>query len=311
MPLDPRDGGALVCGYLDNDTQDPAHAWDTVLVKGVDPYDSDLRSHRFGLLAACDITGGQPVEVEAKSRYSLSSARHVIGLLLSGAATFEQHGRKAELAAGQFVLYAAGRPFRLAFAGAYRYFVISVDQGAAALLHLDPAATANAEVPRHPTGRILAATMTELADAADHLSPVAKQEMGEHINHMLRTVLREWSRPAAPVGPKAVFDAILAYIERHLGEDLSPARLAATQHISVRYLHALFRREGDTVGDFVRRSRLAKASRDLADPTLAHLPAYTIGARWGMPDPSHFGKLFKAEFSFTPQEYRKAGQASR
>jgi AraC-like DNA-binding protein len=45
--------------------------------------------------------------------------------------------------------------------------------------------------------------------------------------------------------------------------------------------------------------------RDLADPDLAHLSACAIAARRGFRNPSHFGKLFRAEFGRSPGEFRQ------
>ncbi|MBP2328367.1 AraC-like DNA-binding protein [Kibdelosporangium banguiense] len=303
MPVEQRDGAALVSGYLDTEPSPHAHSVDSVLVHAPDPFDADLRPHRFGVMNACDISGGNTVQVCSLVSPAIRASAPVLGLLLSGSGAFEQHGRSSSLAPGEFVLYAP--PFRLALTGPYRYLVLALDPANTLLLRQVRHATANPHLPHNPSGRILSATLSELADTASLLGPLSRQEMGEHISCLLRTVIRDLNRDAAPARPVPLFDRILDYLDRHLAEDLAPARIATAHHISVRYLHRLFQDHGDTVSDHIRRRRLDRIRRDLTDPVLADQPAYAIAARWGLHDPSHFSKLFKAEFATSPSRLRQ------
>lgn len=128
--------------------------------------------------------------------------------------------------------------------------------------------------------------------------------MGEHVSGVIRTLVREAGRQSLPADQAHVLDRIIDHIDRHLADGLPPVEIATAHHISVRSLHALFQRQGETVGAHIRRRRLDRIRRDLADPALAHLPAYTVAARWGIRGPSHFSKLFKAEFGVSPREFR-------
>src|SRR6266511_1969047 len=79
---------------------------------------------------------------------------------------------------------------------------------------------------------------------------------------------------------------IRAFIERNLADpNLSPATIAASVNISVRYLYKLFEQDGVTVSEWIRTRRLDNTARDLADPQLAHRASAGIGARWGFDDP--------------------------
>lgn len=302
MRVEQRDGGALVSGYLDTESDNRSRAFDTVLVRVADPLETSFRPHRFGLLSACDISGGHTAQVCPLMPPAHRTADPVLGLVLSGSGALEQNGRSASLAPGELVLYTGSRPFRLDLAGPYRYLVLNLDPATASLAR---GATANPELPRNPSGRVLAAALTELADTASLLGPLSKQEMGEHIAYLLRTAIRELNRDAGSAGQVPLFDRILHYLDRHLAEDMTPALVAAAHHISVRYLHRLFHDHGDTVSDHIRRRRLERIRRDLADPALAHLPAYAIAARWGLRDASHFSKVFRAEFATSPREFRE------
>ncbi|GAA2407886.1 hypothetical protein GCM10010420_40000 [Streptomyces glaucosporus] len=45
--------------------------------------------------------------------------------------------------------------------------------------------------------------------------------------------------------------------------------------------------------------------QDLSDPASAARPVYQVAAHWGMTDPAHASKVFRAAFGFTPSEHRR------
>jgi AraC-like DNA-binding protein len=98
---------------------------------------------------------------------------------------------------------------------------------------------------------------------------------------------------------------IYEYIEQRLGDPgLSPGSIAAAHHISTRYLHKLFETEGCTVAAWIRRRRLDRCSRDLADPAQWNRPVNAIAVRWGFADDAHFNRLFRATYGVPPGRYR-------
>lgn len=307
MRVEQGDDGVLVSGFLDTGSASRADAYDTVLVRGTRGYSAEMRPHCFGALNACDITGDYRIGVLPLISSAPRDDRHTLGLLLSGDATLEQGGRQTLLTAGDFVLYRGRRPFRLELSGPYRYFVFDLGLGDAGYLRHAGAAIANPELPTFASARILKATLAEIAEAAAQMGPLTRQEMGEHITRMLGTVFHEANRngQVIPDVRATVLDRVLSHIDRHLDGDLSPESIASAQHISVRYLHALFQRQDDTLGHHIRRRRLDRIRRDLSDGELKHLPAYAIAARWGLMNASHFSKLFRTEFGISPQEFRR------
>ncbi|WP_230984376.1 helix-turn-helix domain-containing protein [Microbispora oryzae] len=99
---------------------------------------------------------------------------------------------------------------------------------------------------------------------------------------------------------------VRAYIERQLGDPhLSPESVSAACQISVRALHRLFEGEELTVSAWIRRRRLDRCRRDLGDPALLHRPVHAIAAHWGITDPAHFSRIFRAAYGVSPNEYRR------
>ncbi|MFJ7075894.1 helix-turn-helix domain-containing protein [Streptomyces sp. NPDC098781] len=107
-------------------------------------------------------------------------------------------------------------------------------------------------------------------------------------------------------GPGVLLLRIDAFIEERLPEpDLSPGVVAAAHHISVSYLHRLFRTRETTVTELIRRRRLERARRDLGDGRLRDLPIHRIAARWGFRDHASFTRAFRTEYGIPPREHRR------
>lgn len=299
MPVERGDGGSLVYGYLDTTAPHHARAVDTVVVSSSGTrYEAAMRPYSFGALNACEIVGDQDVQVRP---WRLTGADSLVAaVLLDGGARLEQDGRDTSAGAGECLLYTGARPFRLAVHGPYRYFLLGFPGMPSPLAQV----TANRQVTQTPAARILTATLAEFACQAPHLGPATGRELGEHVSCLLRTVLRTTAQ--ADAQPDSLYTQVLDYVEARLGDDLSPETIAAAHHISVRYLHKLFQHEGETVGGHVRRRRLDRIRRALAEPGSAHRSVASVAAQWGIAEASHFSKLFRAEFGVSPREYRAA-----
>ncbi|MGI5163630.1 helix-turn-helix domain-containing protein [Spirillospora sp. CA-253888] len=116
---------------------------------------------------------------------------------------------------------------------------------------------------------------------------------------------------AQPSRRQALLASIRDFIEQRLGDPvLTPAAIADAHHISLRHLHQLFQ-GGVTVAAHIRRRRLERCRRDLADPLLNDRPVTVIAARWGFTDPSHFRRLFRKAHGLPPADYRYASQRGR
>jgi AraC family transcriptional regulator len=86
-------------------------------------------------------------------------------------------------------------------------------------------------------------------------------------------------------------------------EALTLAELAAEAKVHPGYLTSAFRRHfGCTVGEYVRRQRVALACRHLAG---SDTPLADVALLAGFADQSHFTRTFKRQLGFTPAAYRK------
>ncbi len=164
---------------------------------------------------------------------------------------------------------------------------------------------------RDGIGRLLARFLTQLASGAGSYRPSDGPRLGVVVNDLVGALFARTLDDERLLEPETRTRTLLLgirdFIAANLHDgDLSPAVIAAAHHISVGYLHRLFRAEGVTVGSHVRRLRLEGARRDLADPALAATPVHLVAARWGYPRAADFTRAFRTAYGTTPTEHRAA-----
>ncbi|MFJ4184955.1 helix-turn-helix domain-containing protein [Kitasatospora sp. NPDC089509] len=107
---------------------------------------------------------------------------------------------------------------------------------------------------------------------------------------------------------RALVETVREFVRRNLHDpELTPPVIAAAHHVSVSQLHRLFTRHsgGETVAASIRRQRLARAHRDLADPALRDTPVHAVAAACGIPRASEFSRAYRAQYGTSPRERRR------
>lgn len=125
----------------------------------------------------------------------------------------------------------------------------------------------------------------------------------------LQRALDAGSLPLAPEPAERLASAspavrrVLEYVDSHLHQPLSLARLAAAAHLSVAHLQRLFSTEaGVSVMQYVARRRLEQAQQLLCR---TELPVAEVGRLVGYAYPAHFSRVFRAATGLTPGDYRR------
>lgn len=168
----------------------------------------------------------------------------------------------------------------------------------------------------HGVGAILASFLAALVRHGPELPPAELARLDSVTLDLVTAYLAEQVDLPAAVPPagreRVLLTRIHTFIEAHLGDGgLTPRAVAEGCHISVRYLHRLFEREGTTVAAWIRSRRLDRCRRDLADPACDKQPVYAIGARWGLAGASEFNRSFRAAYGRPPGQWRLAVQRRR
>jgi AraC-like DNA-binding protein len=86
--------------------------------------------------------------------------------------------------------------------------------------------------------------------------------------------------------------------------DISIGSVAASLHVTPRYLQRLFEADGTTFSEFLIRQRLARAHQLLCDPNVQTLAISSIAYDVGFGDLSYFNRRFRRQYGLTPGEVR-------
>jgi len=234
-------------------------------------------------------------------------------LNLSGRGVLVHHGREAALSPGDLVLYDTSHPFtgwRGVDADVSRWVMIAFPK---AQLPAPPGQInklLGALLPGHDTvATLVAACMAQISRDVGRYQPAEAFRLSTVLLDLVSVLVTRTTGSGDRAWPEdsqqALLLAVQNFIEQHLGDpDLDPVMIAAAHHISVRSLHRLFGSEHLTVAGWIRNRRLDRCRQDLTDLRLRHRQVHAIGARWGLTNPAHFSRVFKAAFGLTPSDYR-------
>lgn len=234
-----------------------------------------------------------------------------VGMLARGTAVVEQDGRRSVLYPGDLALYETGRPFTWSFGGDWTLRVFTWPRASVDLAAAESAsATAHRLDARSGLGGIVAAVLGGLVSSPPSLSGPGAARVADEVGGLVATLAAEHAGAADPVAATERSRAELRervehWIAEHLDDpDLGPASVAAAHFVSTRQLHRLYAGSGDTVTRRIRRMRLERARRDLADPRLAGTPVTQVARRHGFTDLAGFSRAFRTAYGVSPSAYR-------
>ncbi|OSY38476.1 AraC family transcriptional regulator [Pseudonocardia autotrophica] len=238
-----------------------------------------------------------------------------VGMLTHGTAVLDQDGRRAVLHPGHLALYETERPFTWAFGRDWELLVFTWPRDAIDLTAGESAgATARRFDTRAGLGSVVAGVLRELACMPPSLSAPGAVRVADEVGGLVGTLAGELAPPATGERAHAELrDRVERYLDEHLADpDLGPASVAAAHFVSTRQLHRLFAGSGESVTRRIRRARLDRARRDLADPRLAGTPVGQVARSNGFTDLAGFSRAFRTAYGTAPSDYRaRAGLGSR
>jgi AraC-like DNA-binding protein len=268
-----------------------------------------IESAELGRLRLSEVTSDVQRLRRTPRIISLSDPQcYLIAMPLQAGTVLRQDGREAALTPGDIAICDTTRPYEFASRTAFQLLVVTCPRSLFRLGSHDVRRLTAVRFPGHRgigavVSPFLSGLLSRLADC-DECSAV---RLADNVLDLLCTTFDQHLRDAelAPDPRQQLLVQVLRFVEDNLGDPgLGPAAIAASLHISTRYLHKLFEAEGTTACAWIRSRRLEHCRRDLADPALAGRSVSAVGARWGVPDPSRFSRLFREAYQVSPREYR-------
>jgi len=98
---------------------------------------------------------------------------------------------------------------------------------------------------------------------------------------------------------------IVAYIDMHLQDELTPEVIAREAGVSVRSLYRLFEDRDKSLCRYIREQRLNRCAQQLHSSDHKHENLTHIAYRWGFKDSAHFSRVFRGKYGISPREYRR------
>jgi AraC-like DNA-binding protein len=236
---------------------------------------------------------------------------------VGGRTVFAQGDREAALSPGDFTLLDLSRPCQLVDRGGeHRMVAVKLPHAALPLRH-DELSRLTA-VPMSGQDGLGTAISSLARHMARHLADpdqTAGVRLAAALTDLLIVALAERVDRSGTVAPatrrRALLASVQAFIDQRLADPgLSPSVIAAAHYISLRALYTLFESERMSVAGWIRERRLERCRRDLADPALADRSVTAIATRWGLTDPAHFSRAFRAAYGLPPAEYRRAANTA-
>ncbi|MCZ0983431.1 helix-turn-helix domain-containing protein [Streptomyces diastatochromogenes] len=277
-----------------------------------EPAPATITSHRLGPVQISLVRAG-PQRVERSAGLIARDGEDHLTLALQhrGTARLVQDDRQVVLRPGTFAISDAGRPFSKELVDPFVFTAFHWPRSAVGVSGEELGLlTGTAFDAGSGTGRLVAAYLESLSRYAGSLEPRQASWLATTALDLLAALADERRGrfvPEAPEAALATLARVKDHIMRHLGDpDLSPRRIAAAHHISVRYLHNLFRFEGVTVARWIQRQRLHMCRRDLARPAPVRATVAAVAGRWGFTNPGHFSRVFRAVYGISPREWQAA-----
>ncbi|GHJ94104.1 hypothetical protein SNE510_36230 [Streptomyces sp. NE5-10] len=281
-----------------------------VAPRGDGPFDGRIATDRLGYLQMSTVEAdaervSRTPELIARS----SEALVAVGVQVSGTATFVQDGRRAEVGAGDLVVYDTTRPYSFDYPRRFATHVFQLPRRALGVSDGDiRRVTGNAIGTGDGFGAMLLPFLATLASSpADGYPPAVADRLAGNVVELFATLIAERAHPggAEAEAPSHLVLRVRDHINRNLGDpELSPESIARALGISVRYLHRLFEGEGTTVGQLVRQRRLEECGRELARRGRTAPTVSAVAQRWGFVSPAHFSRSFRAAYGVSPREWR-------
>ncbi len=233
---------------------------------------------------------------------------YLIAVALRESTVLQQDGRRTTLTPGDIAICDTTRPYEFRPCAAFQLLVIVCPRRLVRLASHDVARLTATSFSGHRgigalVSPFLSGLLPRLADC-DERSVI---RLADNVVDLLGTMFEQQLRDAdlVPDPRQPLLMQVLRHVEDNLSDPgLGPGGIAAALHMSTRYVHKLFAAEGTTVCAWIRARRLEQCRRDLGDPSLSARPVSAVGARWGLPDPSRFSRLFREAYQVSPREYR-------
>lgn len=281
----------------------------TTTCDGDEPFFGEIELRAIDGLGVAYIASNAQAITRSRAQASVSNdeALFLIGCV-SGSVQMRQQREDFRLDAGDLALIDPGMSSDFLLAGPCRFLSIGVSRRMLATRLGASMPRSAARIGGTGVGMVLMSLLTSTYAQAIQLSEADARAAEESLLMMLERALLPEKEPAFMADRSNIELYGLQQLILTLLADPQLCSEGIAQHYrtSVRRLHRLFESADLSLSAWIRRARLERCRRDLANPRLAEQSITSIAYKWGFSEASHFSRAFRAQFSMTPKEYRKS-----
>ncbi|GGK92894.1 AraC family transcriptional regulator [Sphaerisporangium melleum] len=272
------------------------------------PFHAIVRNTNLGPVTLTRIQH-TPATVLRRPRLITSTDPDLVKVTLHrrGQLIVSQDDKQSVVRPGDLIAYETSRPYQLIGNDRCDLVVIGLSR-----LMLGPGAdlitrrTVTAIPSDRGTRSLIAGFLSDLLDTTDEVPAHAGIRLADALASLIMTVFADTTAERVDARTELT-DRIIVYALANLGDPTLSVESVARRHgVSARHVHKLLQRRGMTFAAWLKRERLHRIRRDLIDPAYAHRTTAAIAARWGIFDPDHLGRAFKAEFGHTAANIRRS-----
>jgi AraC-like DNA-binding protein len=247
-------------------------------------------------------------EVDRVALPVLARGEVCVVLQMYGRLTVSQVDSAVLLRPGYLTVIDGSRPFRTVATVPSASYAVVTSRNALGLSDDQLArAAARSFATRRGLGAIVADHLANLWREAPAVSAATAGDLARSTIDLIRLVVTEGLALEEDSASTDLFDRIVEFIDANLPDQrLSLEYVARRMNVSSRHVQRLFGRRDVALSTWTRDARLDRVRIDLDDPRLAGMTVSEIAERWGLTNPAHFSRAFKARFGCPPRDYRAA-----
>lgn len=276
------------------------------------PFRAEIARSDLGPLTLSRVRA-QPHAVQRSTQLISAEPRDevLVSVQLRGNAVIQQDDRQAVLDPGDFAMYDATRPYDLIMREQFEMLVFQFDRQF--LMERCPS-------PERLTAVRMSNDTTVTAPVSAFLRSLEPLALGDDnaVSRQLATsaldllgvaLADRFGTDGSPnAGRTKHFLRACTYMNAYASDpDLTPARIASSIGVSLRYLHAIFKEHGMTVNEYLIKRRLARCMDDLLGPMASTRTITEIAHSNGFKTSAHFSRRFVEAYGRSPREVRRSG----
>ncbi len=226
---------------------------------------------------------------------------------MQGRALLSQGKNEAFLEPGDMALIDSGRPSEFTYDGSMQQISLHIPretlESCLPNYHIEEAKTISGATGM---GAVVKNYLISTYNEAHFVGEENHGTIRESLLNLLSATIRGYgAEDVVDLKVRQLFH-IRKIIERNLTDPcLTPTKIANLCDISTRHLHRLFKADGVSVGEWLRKRRLSEARRQLANKHFSDHSIIRIAFHWGFNDAAHFSRSFRKEFGLSPRQYRQ------